>query len=949
MKKIILTIFILAATCLSSAQSSHDALKSEALKHMQAGRFGEAIDLLNKFVSAYPHLPEGLNLRGFCFEKRGQLGEAVLDYRRALKLAPNNSEIRKNLTRAENTWYPLLYKKIEGHKREIAINPQSAVNYLEIGKCMKDLGKWDEAENWYDEYLKLETASQDEIIRYSEILAHNNHLVKGEKILKAYTDKFPDDQRLWSRYGFFTMWLGKNKIAVKAFENALAIKPYFKEAQDGLDQAKGKAYIFEWTDTTARYKKNAQPKEYAIDKYYRILKTKPSDNTTRVQLVDELLKVNRLEEAYQQVQILAKTQNGDQKIQALYDSVLAVRESILKKRIQDYSARLEKNPSDKEAVLKLAEYYSDLFDYDNATKILSTYLESDSSSDNFEIRFRLAQYSAWNRDFSKALEQANFLLNKDPENLNYQLLRSQLAVWTDQDFNLAKGYLENIVKKEPKNFEAILAIGTLYSSLENFDEAKKYLEIARSIDPTSKYVEQLETRVNYMISRAEEKKIFAILEDGRKLVVEQHDCQGALLKYDEYFSKVTPTNLLLLEYADVNSCAKNYQKTIDIYTKILSEEYTFDVALLRAKAYLWSNDSANALVEFKKLDSEAPDNFEVKMLLGDSYYAMHEYSEARDVYEKILEGTTDSTKIALIQPRLGWLPVSGINSIFATFPNYVGFAPQFSYYSDNLNLKFQNTGGRLELGLTGYLTIGATFSRGTIQSNITSRSFTVFKGNLFLRFSKYLSFSTGLGNLTYQGTNNHNVADANIRFDKENSFSLLGSYEKTDAGIILFSTRLIDFRINANVFRFSGYYQNQHNLRFSGLFSYLNLSDGNGANDLQLRLGKSFEPEVFVGYEYVYSNYARKSNFYYSPKNFESHSIWGEWDIQKNAEFNLTLGAKIGYVPLGDFILREISGSTTYKILNSLSITGKLAAGGTFRFDTSYNYVSANLSAYWSF
>lgn len=188
---------------------------------MDAGRFGEAIDQLNKFVSANPNSAEGFNLRGTCYEKRGNYEYAVYDFRTAAKLKPKDDEIRSNLNRTISNWYKILYNKIEGHKREIAINPNVAKNYLEIGKCYKNLGEWNEAEIWYDLYLEKENASSDEIIRYSEILAKNNHISKGEPILKDYTTKFPDDHRLWSRYGYFTLWLGKIKLLSMHFHNHL--------------------------------------------------------------------------------------------------------------------------------------------------------------------------------------------------------------------------------------------------------------------------------------------------------------------------------------------------------------------------------------------------------------------------------------------------------------------------------------------------------------------------------------------------------------------------------------------------------------------------------------------------------------------------------------------------------------------------------------------------------
>lgn len=953
MKKIILLLLCLFAIAFPlSAQSGQTALRSEAMKHIQAGRFGEAIDLLNKYVAAYPHLSDGLNLRGFCFEKRAQYGEAVLDYRRALMLTPNSSEIRKNLTRAENIWYPLLYRKIEGHKREIAINPQNPVNYLEIGKCMKNLGRWEDAETWYDNFLSRTTASPDEIIRYSEILAHNNHLVKGEKILKTYTERFPDDQRLWSRYGFFTMWLGKFKIAVKAFESALAIKPFFKEAQDGLDQAKGHAYIFEWTDTTARRKHNAPVKEYAIDKYYRVLKGKPGDENTRFLLLDELIKVKRFEEAYQQLQILSKTHSEDPKFQQLYDSVSTTRENLLKNRIEEYKALLEKNPSDRTSALKLAESYSGLFDYDAAIKVLDDYMAQNSSSDNLDVRFRIAKYAGWNRDFGRSIEHVNFLLGREPGNLEYQLLRAQLAVWTSHDYDIAQKYLENVLKKDPGNIEALLAFGTLQTNQGNFEEAKKLLETARGIDSLSKYVEQLDSYLAAEISRAEERKIFEILEEGRRILVEKHSCEEALPKFDEYFSKATTNHLFLIEYAEVNACAKNYPRAIELYTQALNEEYSFDAAFGRAKAYLWGNDSVSALSEFKKLAVEAPDNFEVHMLLGDAYLAMHQYDAARDVYDSLLEKTSDSSQIALIQPRYGWIPVSSFRSFMATFPNYIGFAPQFNYYSDNMRLRFQNSGGRLEFGITSFMSAGVSFIRGRLNSNLFSRNYSTFKGNIYLKLSPYLVLTGGFGNLTYQGTNNTPVYDATIRYEKqnkENKVSITGLYDKTDAGIILFSTRLIDYRIQANVFRLLGSFQNKSGLKASGVFSYLRLSDGNAGNDFTVRLGKAFDQDITAGYEYSFNNYSRKSNYYYSPKNFESHCLWGEWLMQNSQELELTLGAKIGYVPMNDFIMREISGTASYKVFSSLVLMGKVSAGGTYRFDAAYNYFTGAVSAFWSF
>jgi tetratricopeptide (TPR) repeat protein len=148
------------------SQNNAESFKTEALKQMKVGRYGEAIDLINKFITAKPTVAEGYNIRGLSYEKRNQLELAVYDFRNARKLAPNDKEINDNLARATKTWYDQLYQKIDGHRREIAIDPSRPVNYLEIGKCYKNLGQWAVAEEWYDEYIKREEPSSDEVIRY---------------------------------------------------------------------------------------------------------------------------------------------------------------------------------------------------------------------------------------------------------------------------------------------------------------------------------------------------------------------------------------------------------------------------------------------------------------------------------------------------------------------------------------------------------------------------------------------------------------------------------------------------------------------------------------------------------------------------------------------------------------------------------------------------------------
>ena len=199
--------------------------------------------------------------------------------------------------------------------------------------------------------------------------------------------------------------------------------------------------------TTERYKKQLAPKEFSIDKYFRIVRKNPDDYETRILLVEELYKYKRIEEAYQQLQILQKDHQDLQKVQQYWDSVTVYRDVVYHQKIKEYSDRFNKDPKDKEAVLKLSEYYTRLAEYDSALAALETYLQNIPEGKDSDVRFKYAQYSAWNYNWEKAIAQLNILIRKDPKNIDYQLLRGQIAVWTAQDFDEAKMYLNNVYRE----------------------------------------------------------------------------------------------------------------------------------------------------------------------------------------------------------------------------------------------------------------------------------------------------------------------------------------------------------------------------------------------------------------------------------------------------------------------------------------------------------------------
>src|SRR3989339_482592 len=894
-KSYLIILFTLISQLSFSQQKVNvaDALMRTAQSHMGAGRYGEAIDQLNKYIAALPQDPVGYYLQAQCLEKRQSYENARVQYRRAVALQKDGAlraRYEQDLQKMLTYWYALLNKKIVGHRREIDINPNLPFNYLEIGKCYSWMEIWDKAEQWYDEYLmRDDNASPDEIIRYSIILAKTGSIVKGERILKKYTTRYPQDWRLWSGYGYFTLWLGKNQIAKKAFETALAYKPFFKEAEEGLDFVNQQAYLVQ-SDP------RAYEKEFPIDRYYRLLRRRSGDTETRFKLIDELIKANRIEEAYEQLKIASVLHSEDERYKTKWTYVTAYRDSLYRVKLEGAKATLRQNEYDKEALKTVANYYDFLQNYDSAMVMLDK-------------------------------------------------------------------YFENVLQKRPNDLHAIIAKASSVLTKQDFEKAQELADKAKDIDPNDDDVIKLQSNIDWQKMRAVEEKLYAILELGRQRV-QDGDPSGAIQYYEEYMGKAEPNDLIKKEFGDVLFAAKDYKRSLETYNQVLAQGDNYPAQMQRAKLYYSMGDSVSALHEFKELVKKDSADFEANLYLGDSYAKIAEDDSARAVYNMLLETwQLDSTQTQMVTQRKGWLPITGIQAIIQTFPNYIGLAPSVQYYADNLSFRLLATGARLDLGLTRFLSFGVSFARQQLKANAAvltqsiidtipnfyaDQRFTTFKGHVFVRFSDQFNMGVGIGKSSSQGLFSRDEQDAFFKFERRDTASVTLQYQNSDASLILYSPYLISIRQMARLYKIQGYYRHRDGMKIEGTFQYIGVDDGNEGNNFNLRLGRYFYKDLAIGYEYAYDNFKWKSSYYYSPRNFESHSIWIDNELDRKENLRITIGGKLGIIPQGSLIVLEGHFDGEYKPIKNLLIACRIGIGSTSRDNESYRYFSGQLSAYWT-
>mgnify|MGYP001315030874 FL=1 len=922
--------------------SNSTNLKTEALQLINSGRYGEAIDILNKYVSANPNSADGFNLRGMCYEKRGNYEYAIYDYRTAKKINPNDDEISSNLNRATSDWYKLLYNKIEGHKREIAINPNIAKNYLEIGKCYKNLGNWSEAEIWYDLYLEKENASSDEIIRYSEILAKNGHISKGEPILKSYTENYPNDHRLLSRYGYFSLWLGKNKIAEDAFKKSLEIRPYFKEAMDGLDLARGKGYVYSINDTTSRFNYGITPpaKEYEIDRLYRLIKNKPADSENRFKLIDKLISVNRFEEANQQLQILAPLFSDMDRYKDLWIKFNTLKKSYYADKIKYYEEQLLKDPTNKKNLLELAKFYSLNNNYLSAEDTYKKYLAIDPNDS--EVKYKLAQILMWQNNLCDASAIANELVQLSLENKDYLLLAAQINYWLDNDLRYSQSLFEKVLSIDPKNREALFGLANLYIHTNNIPQAENLIDRISLVDSTSEKFAKLNSALEVLKTKNMLAGNYKILEEARDFSANKN-YNSAIKSFKEYLLNDPNNKNVKLELADVYIANSELNKSIKIYDELLKSISDYDLEKQRAKVYLWNSDSLSALKEFKKLNQKNPADIETKLLLGDSYLQNGQMQNARNIYEDLLVKSPDSH---ILKTRLGWLGGSEKFS-FDRFPTFIQLIPRASYFTDNTDFSYLNYGVGFDLGVTNFLTIGFSGSRGKLSSAVNDLRFNQIKGSAYLKINEIFSASGGFGQTFFANDLKENIIEFSIIAQKKNVFNVTAFLNYSDAAFILYSPFLVNNRLNAYQFGLNGEYKFKNGLMFSGKYSYIDVSDNNYGNQFVARVGKVFEQDILAGYEYYFYSLKEATLLYWSPKNFESHSLWADWTIYQDEVFTFNIGGKVGLIPQNDFVVSEFYASISYQLLKNLLFQTRYSTGSSFRSGVGYRSNSIQASLIW--
>lgn len=955
-------IFFISLVVLLFQQSAFCQAKVEEMKRkgfllLQTDKINEAIEQFNLYIGAKPQSAEGYFLRGMCYEKKSLFQNAVSDFQTAVYMNPAEADYKKNLDRLTRIWHQQLYSNIEDNKKEVNRNPAQPAGYLEIARSYKYLGLNDYAEKWYDEYLKLDKdPSRDEIISYTEVLARTGSLLKGENILKTYTEKFPDDNRLWSRFGYFNLWLGKITPARDAFNKALSINPDFKEAADGIKLADNQEF--------ALNKLSASPDSNSvISNYYASLKDKPNDDETRFQLVEQLIKLNRFTEAGQQLVYLQPNYEAGERYKAITASLEKGIEISAVNSIDDLKALLLSEPNNPVVVKKIADYYYSQSQLDESVEVYKNYLAA-NPYDN-EMRYNYAGILAAGKRPVEAYSEIQSVLEKDKKQIKYRLLAGQIGVWLDRDTLETRNLLEGVLREDQENYSALLALATYNYQRMKLDSAKMFTERAKIIDSNDPNLVKLISSIETQKMRLEKEALWKKFETGQKLYKEEK-FEEAKPYYEEIIKLGNPPSDLLSEFAVIQMNLKNYHEAITIYDSLMVKNPNMEFEKERGKAYLLSGDSLKSLSIFEVLAKENPDDVECQIYLGDSYAKLKKFDEARKIYKKAKIFALPKHEI---DSRIGDLPPEPgtfryfMRSFTSDVFSYLTLEPTGYYFNDNNDLDYLYGGIRGETNLNFAVAVGGEYIRGNVSNLIESIPFSAVKGSIYIKASERTSAGFSYGQMTFKGFKDIPVIDAFVKYDDKEYIKGELKYNMADGVTTLLSAGLVNNRIQTHSFKLGLAFNYEDKLKASADYrlliiekaevTYENMSQylkSNIGNYFSGRIGKGFYPGFFIGYEYFYADYKYTNlGAYYAPEEFNSHSLWASWQVASDYEWDINIEGKVGYVPQYDYILREGTVKLFYKLTGNFKIGLTGLIGDNVRFDSTYKSGSLYMNAIWAF
>ena len=199
----------------------------------QTKNYAAAIDLIGRAVGINPGKPVYYNNLGNAYRDSGSFDNAVLCYKKALKIKPDFCEIHVNLG---NTFIKKgqVDDAVCCYKKALEINPESADAYYNMGNACREIGKINDAVFCYRKVLQINPGSADAYYNLGNTLRETGKIDDAISCYEKTLEKKPDFAEAYNNLGNLYQEQNKFEAAELSYQNALKIKPGYYQALNNL-------------------------------------------------------------------------------------------------------------------------------------------------------------------------------------------------------------------------------------------------------------------------------------------------------------------------------------------------------------------------------------------------------------------------------------------------------------------------------------------------------------------------------------------------------------------------------------------------------------------------------------------------------------------------------------------------------------------------------------------
>ncbi len=479
------------------------------------GQVQDSLDEVDKALETSPKNFDGRVVKAYDLLWLGRLDESEMTFAALAKEKPGNPDVAAGLKEARKQQLAKRQAKATtepGKPAAPGAPPTPAApagpDLLRLAEQSETQGDYPAAIVHYRDYLKQSPDNFDVQYRLARVLGWNKEYAESESLFRQLVQKYPQSPDDLLGLARVLSWQEKYAEALTYYRKASDVHP--DDAAVRIEYARVLSY-------TKQYGPSADQFEAAL----RLDAVNPDALSGLVQV---LIWDNKLDEAKTRLAELQQAHPDNPSIAALRTQIETLQESQARsKAFSEGKAKeylqsvVDKNPSDVNTRLQLADLYSDSREFSKAieqlraasnlkpgddnlrlqlARVLSwnhQYGDSEqiyqpwvaSHPDNVSVKMEYARVLSWDKKYTDSENEYREILKAKPDDVAARVELARVISWS-KDYDGALKEYDQILQRDPKNYDALVGKGRIYAYQSKWAESEAAYDAALAVKPNDR-------------------------------------------------------------------------------------------------------------------------------------------------------------------------------------------------------------------------------------------------------------------------------------------------------------------------------------------------------------------------------------------------------------------------------------------------------------------------------